>query len=538
MLGWFRRKAKETTALKSISAFFSTHIERRRSKDEPFVLELKKAQVTYAGDDTGMDASYALQDDIKPISTYTDDVIPEGQLRWYASQGFIGYQVSALLMQHWFIDKACTMPAKDAVRNGYEITVNDGTQVDPKILDYIRKADKRYKLKKHLVEFIRYGKCFGIRVAMFVVNSSDPDYYKKPFNIDGIEPGSYKGISQIDPYWMVPELTSQNVQDPASQRFYEPTFWRVNGRVIHYTHLCIFTTGAVPDVMKPSYYYGGVSIPQKVFERVYAAERTSNEAPMLAMTKRLTTFKTELEKGEFNSAAFAHKMQLWTEIQNNFGIKIHGGDEDVKQFDTTLSDMDNLIMTQWQLACSIVNVPGTKMLGTQPKGFNSTGDYEETSYHEELESLQENDMSPLIEKHHQLLIKSEVCPKFGVKPFETTTVWKPLDAMTAVEQAQLNLIKAQTDEVYVALGAIDGADVKARIIADPESGYNGVALAQASQEPAQPLLLGHNGGPPLDDAQQGAHAAAGMPAADPLANDPVAKPPRPQTPHFAATPGA
>ncbi len=35
------------------------------------------------------------------------------------------------------------------------------------------------------------------------------------------------------------------------------------------------------------YNYFGVSVPERIYERVYASERTANEAPQLAMTKRL-----------------------------------------------------------------------------------------------------------------------------------------------------------------------------------------------------------------------------------------------------------
>jgi phage-related protein (TIGR01555 family) len=538
MFGWFKRKSEVAQPMRN-PGIFSTEIMPSRYDREPFELPVPEVpKATYNTDDTGLDG-FNGEGAVTFGTLNGSDVMSDLQLQWYASQGFIGYQISAILMQHWFIDKACTMPGKDAMRNGYEITVNDGSKVDPKVLDFMRKQDKRYKIKKHAVEFIRYGKAFGIRVAIFVVNSDDPDYYKKPFNIDGILPGSYMGISQVDPYWMVPELVSQNVQDASNQRFYEPTFWRVNGKVIHYTHLAIFTTGSVPDILKPSYMYGGVSIPQKVFERVYASERTSNEAPMLAMTKRLTVLNLDFETAVTNPILFAQKMGEWTQLQNNFGVKVVGTDETVSQHDVTLSDMDNLIMTQWQLACSIVNVPGTKMLGTQPKGFNSTGEFEESSYHEELESLQENDVSPMIERHHQLVIKSDVCPKFGCQPFETTIVWNPLDAMTAVERAQLELVKAQTDEVYVAMGAIDGTDVRARIIGDPDSGYNGVKLQAPPPLPGeQPSKVAgggqHGEAPPAaSGGQPASYTANGA-----LAADPVSKPQRPPTPHFAPVPGA
>ena len=137
------------------------------------------------------------QASLKPYANYTG--ISQSVLSWYTSQGFIGYQNAALLAQQWLISKACLMPAQDAMRKGYEITSNDGEEIDAEILDFIRQKDKEYKINKNLVELVQMGRVFGIRIAMFIVDSDDPDYYYKPFNIDGVEPYSYKGISQIDP---------------------------------------------------------------------------------------------------------------------------------------------------------------------------------------------------------------------------------------------------------------------------------------------------------------------------------------------------
>src|SRR5690606_24277106 len=70
-----------------------------------------------------------VMDNIQSVksSFYGNEVIPNQQLLWYANQTFIGYQLCAMLAQQWLISKACLMPAEDAVRKGYEITVNDGT---------------------------------------------------------------------------------------------------------------------------------------------------------------------------------------------------------------------------------------------------------------------------------------------------------------------------------------------------------------------------------------------------------------------------
>ena len=49
-------------------------------------------------------------------------------MEWYVRQGFIGYQNCAIIAQHWLVDRCCTLPAKDAVRNGYFITQNGGEE--------------------------------------------------------------------------------------------------------------------------------------------------------------------------------------------------------------------------------------------------------------------------------------------------------------------------------------------------------------------------------------------------------------------------
>jgi uncharacterized protein len=400
--------------------------------------------------------------------------IPETQFMWYCGQGFIGYQAAAIISQNWLVNKACTMPAKDACRNGYDLSVNDGTDVDPDVLDYIREQDKKFEILRNCVEFIRLGRVFGIRVAMFNVESPDPDYYTKPFNPDGVRPGSYKGISQIDPYWITPELGGDAAANPASPDFYEPTWWRINGKRVHRTHLVIYRTDDLPDILKPAYLYGGIPVPQKIAERVFAAERTANEAPMLAMTKRLTVLKCDITQAVANPEAFNARMTLWTEIMNNFGVKIIGEGDEVQQFDTSLADLDAAIMTQYQLVSAAAEVPATKLLGTSPKGFNATGEYEEASYHEMLASLQQHDLSPLVNRHHLLLIRSHVAPKFKTQPFNTEVAWNELDEQTAAEQAETELKKAQAAGAYVDMGAVDGYDVRQKLIADKFSGFNGI----------------------------------------------------------------
>lgn len=414
------------------------------------------------------------------LSRGVDGVISSELADWFLSAGFIGYQMCAAVSQNWLVNKACTIPARDAVRHGFDVVVKSKDETRNKeIADKIAESDVKLKLTEDLVEFVRMGRIFGIRVGFFDFAVANRDeFYKNPFNIDAVEPGTYRGISQVDPYWMSPILDVEASSNAASQSFFEPTWWAIQGKEYHRSHLVIFRNCEVPDILKPSYFYGGISVPQLIMERVYAAERTANEGPLLAMTKRTMVWGTDLETIASNQAKFETSMAAWMRYRDNYGVKVVSRDDSTVMHDTGLADVDTVTMTQYQLVAAAANVPVTKLLGTSPKGFNSTGEYDEANYHEELESLQANDLTPLLLRHHELVWRSLVQPEyFPEVPADSVKIehdWHPVDSPTAKEYAEINAINADTDSKLQAAGAIDGDDIRKRLDKDRDSGYAGM----------------------------------------------------------------
>lgn len=473
-MAWFGKKEEKqgapTTATKP-AVFTSDALEGRPTRFEI---------ISAARDKTFQKSGFGM-DDLKDQFVNAGLGVPEAQISWYSNQSFIGYQMCAMLSQHWLIEKACWTPAKDAVRKGWELTNNDGADLPPELIQRIKTQDIKAGIRRNAIEFAAMSRVFGIRVALFIVDhENSEEYYANPFNIDSVAPGSYRGISQIDPYWMSPMLDGEASSNPASKRFYEPTWWIINGRKVHYSHLVISVPCPVADILKPTYMYGGVSIPQKIYERVYAADRTANEAPQLAMTKRMDIYHMDLAKALANQGSFEAQIAWWRSNMDNYGVKVIGQDETMERFDTSLTDLDVVIMTQYQLVAAAANMPATKLLGTTPKGFNATGEYEEASYHEELETIQSL-ITPLLDRHYILSAKS-----LGLDA-TITPRWNELDALTAKEQAEINKLKAEAGSVLVQSGAIDGMDERDRISADPSSGYSGLA------QPIEPEPIGDSG---------------------------------------------
>lgn len=461
------------TREEKLEKFYQQHIQRTASEDivtKPIGTMDSSQNITSGYLNPGFNSGF-------------NSGIPNSLLSWYGTQSFIGYQTCALLAQQWLILKCCNVPAEDAIREGYEITSCDGENLNPDIYDEMVKADVRYNINAVMKEFICMGKIFGFRIAIFKIESDDPDFYLNPFNLDGITPGSYKGIVQVDPYWITPELDFESGADPASLHFYEPTWWRVGGQRYHRTHLIIFRNAEVADILKPTYLYGGIPLPQLIYERVYCAERTANEAPQLAVAKRRTFVKTDTAEFLANEQVATENMQKAIAFQDNFNMQVIDRLDDVVQFDISLSDFELVTTMQYELVASAANVPFTKLLGKTPKGMNSTGEYDEANYHEELKGIQKNHLTRLLERHHEILIRSEILPmNLGLGLIKTGIKWNALDARTEEEQALINRTKVETDEKAIYAGMISPEEARERLIKDPLSGYNGLSEIMETSE--------------------------------------------------------
>jgi len=471
-LKWFRAKPPEIVedpkpekVNKPAGAFstFSTHKQHQPvtlEQIEAAAFPVRSAHAVDTGTGKAMDEACVQA----PSSGYrfsTVGGVPDNVIGWFLSQGFIGHQLCAVMAQQWLVNRACKIPPEDATRNGWKITGLSAEKIQR-----LEKLDRKRGIKKQVQEFARFNRVFGIRIAIFCVDSDDPKYYENPFNIDGVDEGSYRGISQVDPYWCAPELEGVDVTDPSSENFYEPTYWRIAGKRYHRSHLVIIRYAEVPDVLKPTYQFGSLPLPQLIWERVYGAERSANEGPQLLMSKRLNVVKTDLDIAMADPDLYIDKQQKFAESRDNFGLMNIGMMDEYSQHETSLGDVDVVIMTGYQLVAAVAEMPSTKLLGTSPKGFNPTGEFETGTYRETLAGIQEHSCTPLLERHYQLQTKS----LFG-EVVDVEVVWNPLDEPTETEQAQTGLARAQTAQIWQELGVVSAEQNQQKLKDDESSGY-------------------------------------------------------------------
>jgi len=429
----------------------------------------------------------AQDSDISFSRTFNNEIPP--QMMGFLNQTFIGWQACALLKQNPFIDRACTVPAKDAIAPDYNLAYintadkeKDDADADINILQDIKDVSRRkFKINDICVKQTENKKTFGYSIVIPVVDGVDME---KPYNIDGVKKGAYKGMVVVEPYWVTPQLDSEAVGDPTSAHFYEPTWYvMAGGKRIHRSWVIKTVNSEVSDVLKPVYYFGGLPLTQMIYERVYAAEKVANEAPMIALTKRLLVVDADIENMVANPDVAYEVMQALTQLRDNFGVYAKRPGDTVSQIDTSLSDFDALIMTQYQLVASIAGMPATKLLKTTPKGFNSTGEFEDKDYKQALVEIQENDYIPIINRHNELYTKSE----YGrVIPLDVK--FNPIDTPTEKETAEIQQIKSQTAANHINAG-ITTADEE-RDVLRTEDGSPYSALPEEIEEPGIDLNFG------------------------------------------------
>lgn len=388
----------------------------------------------------------------------------------FALQGFIGFQACALLSQNWLINKCCILPPKEAMAPDYNVAykTKDVLSKDKELLTELKlNSDSKtgYKIKDMAVEFAEKKRQFGVAYAYPLVEGVN---YEKPFNLKYVKSGNYKGMVNIDPYWISPELNADAATNTASANFYEPEWYRLpDGKRLHKTWVVKAVNGNVPDILKPTYYYGGYPIPQLVYQRVYAAESVANEAPMLAKSKRLLYMDGNLGNYVLNQNKAENDAKAFTYFRDNWGVVIKRPDQAIGQIDTSLTDFDAVMMSQYQLVAAAAGMQATKLLETQPKGFNASGDFEKAQYNSLLQSIQKEDYMPYLNFHYMLLLKSRFNKEYVVE-----CEFNPIDTPSIRELAECNEIKSRINTSYVAAGVISNDECRETLRLDPASGYN------------------------------------------------------------------
>lgn len=432
-----------------------------------------------------------------PISLYNQmmnpNLVSDKVLRYFSDNfAWLGWLTCATLAQHPFISRACSIPGEDAVAVGYKIVFakNDGVDTDAneqKAKSLIRDA-KRMGINQSLRKFDFNKRVFGIGICIPCFEADSEEGYgyidkmlSMPYNIDALRRKGlrYSGMKIVDPYWLTPIFDDRSGFDPTSKDFYMPTWWQVGSlkRRIHKSWCVQYVNTIVADVLKPTYYYGGMPLPQMLMQRVYSADKVADEAQMLAMSKRLLVVDANVQKLVANPKEAAKIMDALKFARDNWGVFFKNPNTNVQQVDTYITEFNQLIMTQYQLVSSIAQIPAPKLLKVMPTGFSDVSELVWKDYAQHIASIQEDEFEPILDRHftfHMAVNLRERNTDFDI-------AFNPVDVPTLMEKAKIVELETKAAKQLIEQGVLAPHEVRQVIRSKKGGDFSNIAKDQAEE---------------------------------------------------------
>ena len=172
---------------------------------------------------------------------------------------FPGYPYLAELAQRSEFRQPVETHAKDMTREWIEFKSTGKKGEEDKLADIelrFGELNVREMFRRALLHDGFYG------LGHVFVKLRGQEAHELPLITEAVEKGSLERLINIEPMWTTPLVW--NAIDPTLPDFYKPTSWMVLGRETHQSRLLRFISHECPDILKPAFNFGGVSLSQLI----------------------------------------------------------------------------------------------------------------------------------------------------------------------------------------------------------------------------------------------------------------------------------
>lgn len=395
---------------------------------------------------------------------------------------FLGYPVLAELAQRSEYRRLVGTMAQEMTRRFIRLT----SAGDNDKSDRISKLDvaiKRYKVRDVFREAAEHDGFFGIGHIYIDTDQADnPAELKTPLLAKSakIAKGSLKRIRTIEPFWCYPGV--YNSSSPLDSDFYYPQTWWVMSKEIHRTRLLTLVSREVPDILKPAFMFGGLSLTQLAKPTVDNWLSTRQSVNDLIHAFTVWTLSTDLSATLMGGAGeeMQARAELFNLYRDNSGLMMINKDtEEFNNVSSNIGGLDKLQAQAQEHMAAIDGMPLIKLVGYTPSGLNSTGEGELDSWRDRVKANQEHLFNDPLKQVLDIIQLSE----FGDIDEEIGFEWEPLEDPNEAEQAVIRKTDIDADVELVAAGIVAPEEVRERLAKDEGSLYHGIEVSDVPEPP-------------------------------------------------------
>lgn len=297
-----------------------------------------------------------------------------------------------------------------------------------------------------------------------------------------ITKGSITRLKTVEAIWCYP--ANYNSNNPLADNWYAPSLWFVQGMEVHASRLLTFVGREVPDMLKPAYSFGGLSLSQMVQPTVQNWLRTRQSVSDIVHSFSVFILSTQMgqDLNEDGDQIFK-RADFFNDLRDNRGLMIIDKEsEEFANVAAPLSTLDALQAQSQEHICSVSGLPLVKYTGISPSGLNATSEFEIAAFYDWIKAYQIAFFQPgLTRIFHmaQLNLWGEIDEDLY---FE----FQPLAEQTEEEKATTRKTEADTDKVHIDSGVLSPEEVRGRLSKEADGPYAGIDVNNVPEPPAPP----------------------------------------------------
>lgn len=419
---------------------------------------------------------------IAPAAIAMDNAVGQiGSIYGWAAQnslgegiGFLGYPYLAELSQRPEYRRISEIIAEAMTRKWIKLR---GPDEKVKALE---DAMRRFKVREAFRAIAEKDGFFGRSHLYIDLGKPGEDALPLIVKPEKIGKGALKAITVVEPFWCYPG--AYNSTNPRASDFYRPTDWFVMSDRVHSTRLLLFVGREMPDMLKPAYQFGGLSLSQMAKPYVDNWLRTRQSVSDLLRSFSVMVLKTDLASAFQKAGELFKRVLLFTKGRDNRGLMVVDHDtEELTNVSAPLGTLDKLQAQAQEHIASVSGIPLVELLGVTPAGLNASSEGELKAYYGRIHDDQEH----LFRENLTIVLNVLQLNEFGaIDPsitFEFVHLWE----MSEVEKATVEKTKADTAKVYHDGGAITNEEWRKTLNGDEASPFFQQLSAPAPDDPLE-----------------------------------------------------
>lgn len=336
----------------------------------------------------------------------------------------------------WIVGQIVDCVAEDMARDGVELQTDDAPEKVQELEDYVEELG----VWNSLLDTIKWARLYGGAVGLLMVDGQKTE---TPLDLDTIGKGQFKGVMPIDRWALFPslnDLVTDFGPEIGQPKFYDmrPDYGTgLQNMKIHHSRVVRLEGVKLPYWQKITENGWGMSVIERVWDRLIAFDSTTDGAAQLVYKSHLRTYKVDKLRDiiAFGGTAFDNltkQINMIRQFQSNEGLTLMDTKDEFEVHQQSFTGLDLILLQFGQQLSGASQIPLVRLFGQSPAGLNATGESDLRTYYDGIRRQQTSTLKAGVRKIYHAAYRS----KFGASPPKTfAQEFSPLWQMDDVQRA-------------------------------------------------------------------------------------------------------